>query len=69
VLLGRSVDGLRLAYDRAGSGRAALAAAGPAWAARVEDFFSDVEARPLPGVGHFWPLEPEAFAAAIRERL
>ena len=38
-----------------------------AWADRVEWYFSDVTVRPLPGVGHFSPLEaPDRFAAAIR---
>jgi pimeloyl-ACP methyl ester carboxylesterase len=42
----------------------------PAWADRVEEFFAGADVRPLAGVGHFSPLEaPEAFAAAIRERL
>ena len=42
----------------------------PAWADRVEDFFADAQVRPLPGSGHFVPLEaPEAFAGAIAERL
>lgn len=37
-----------------------------AWSDRLDDFFSDVTVRQLPGVGHFVPLEaPEAFAAAI----
>jgi pimeloyl-ACP methyl ester carboxylesterase len=41
-----------------------------AWSDRLEQFFSDVELRPLDGVGHFTPLEaPDAFAAAIAERL
>jgi pimeloyl-ACP methyl ester carboxylesterase len=40
-----------------------------AWSDRVGQFFSDVEVRPLDGVGHFAPLEaPDAFAAAILER-
>ena len=39
----------------------------PRWADRVEWYFSDVTVRPLPGVGHFSPLEAAApFAAAIR---
>jgi pimeloyl-ACP methyl ester carboxylesterase len=41
-----------------------------AWSDRLGQFFSDVELRPLDGVGHFGPLEaPDAFAAAIVERL
>jgi pimeloyl-ACP methyl ester carboxylesterase len=41
-----------------------------AWSDRLGQFFSDVELRPLDGVGHFAPLEaPDAFAAAIAERL
>lgn len=37
-----------------------------AWSDRVGEFFSDIEVRPLDGVGHFTPLEaPAAFAAAI----
>jgi pimeloyl-ACP methyl ester carboxylesterase len=40
-----------------------------AWSDRVGQFFSDVEVRPLDGVGHFAPLEaPDAFAEAILER-
>jgi pimeloyl-ACP methyl ester carboxylesterase len=40
------------------------------WSDRLGLFFSDVEVRPLDGVGHFVPLEaPDAFAAAIAERL
>ena len=42
----------------------------PAWADRVDEFFSAAEVRHLGGVGHFSPVEaPDAFAAAIRERL
>ena len=41
-----------------------------AWSDRLDAFFSDVDLRALDGVGHFTPVEaPEAFAAAIRERL
>lgn len=41
-----------------------------AWSDRLGEFFSDVELRPLDGVGHFVPLEaPDAFAGAIAERL
>jgi pimeloyl-ACP methyl ester carboxylesterase len=41
-----------------------------AWSDRLDAFFSDFDLRELDGVGHFTPLEaPEAFAAAIRERL
>jgi pimeloyl-ACP methyl ester carboxylesterase len=40
----------------------------PAWADRLDEFFSAVTLRPLPGVGHFSPLEaPDRFAEAIRE--
>ncbi len=39
-----------------------------AWSDRLNDFFSDVTLRALPGVGHFVPLEaPEVFASAIRD--
>jgi pimeloyl-ACP methyl ester carboxylesterase len=39
-----------------------------AWSDRLDRFFSDVELRPLDGVGHFTPLEaPDAFAQAIDE--
>jgi pimeloyl-ACP methyl ester carboxylesterase len=41
-----------------------------AWSDRLDRFFSDVELRPLDGVGHFTPLEaPRAFADAIEEAL
>ncbi|PRY47988.1 pimeloyl-ACP methyl ester carboxylesterase [Geodermatophilus tzadiensis] len=37
------------------------------WADRLGEFFSDVSVTPLPGCGHFVPVEaPEAFAEAIR---
>lgn len=37
-----------------------------AWSDGVGEFFSDIEVRPLDGVGHFTPLEaPAAFAAAV----
>ena len=40
------------------------------WSDRLGEFFSDVDLRPLDGAGHFTPVEaPEAFAAAIAERL
>jgi pimeloyl-ACP methyl ester carboxylesterase len=40
------------------------------WADRLDRFFSQVELRPLDGVGHFTPLEaPQAFADAIGEAL
>jgi pimeloyl-ACP methyl ester carboxylesterase len=40
-----------------------------AWSDRVGEWFSDVDVRPLDGVGHFVPLEaPEGFAQAILER-
>ena len=42
----------------------------PAWSDRIGEFFSDATLRLLADVGHFTPLEaPEAFAAAIRDRL
>jgi pimeloyl-ACP methyl ester carboxylesterase len=42
----------------------------PEWGDRLEAFFAEVTVTPLPGTGHFSPLEaPEAFAAAIRARL
>ena len=42
----------------------------PAWADRIDEFFSDATVRLLPGVGHFTPLEaPDEFAAAIRAAL
>jgi pimeloyl-ACP methyl ester carboxylesterase len=41
-----------------------------AWSDRLDRFFSDVQLRPLDGVGHFTPLEaPQAFAGAIDEFL
>ncbi|MCA0145331.1 alpha/beta fold hydrolase [Blastococcus sp. LR1] len=41
-----------------------------AWADRLDEFFADVTVTPVPGAGHFLPLEaPEAFAAAIRAAL
>ena len=41
-----------------------------AWSDRLDRFFSDVQLRPLDGVGHFTPLEaPQAFADAIDEFL
>lgn len=41
-----------------------------AWSDRLGEFFSDVELRPLDGIGHFVPVEaPDAFAGAIAERL
>jgi pimeloyl-ACP methyl ester carboxylesterase len=40
------------------------------WSDRLGEFFSDVTLHPLPGVGHFTPLEaPERFASAIRDAL
>jgi pimeloyl-ACP methyl ester carboxylesterase len=40
------------------------------WGDRLEDFFSDVTLKSLPGAGHFTPLEaPQAFAAAVRDAL
>ena len=42
----------------------------PAWADRIDEFFSNAVLRSLPGVGHFTPLEaPGEFAAAIRAAL
>ena len=36
------------------------------WSDRVNDFFSRATLRPLPGIGHFVPLEaPHAFAEAV----
>jgi pimeloyl-ACP methyl ester carboxylesterase len=41
-----------------------------AWSDRLDRFFSDVQLRPLDGVGHFTPLEaPQAIAGAIDEFL
>jgi len=41
-----------------------------AWADRLGEFFGDVSVAPLPGSGHFVPLEaPDAFAAAVRSAL
>lgn len=41
-----------------------------AWSDRLGEWYSDVDLRPLDGVGHFSPIEaPQAWAAAIRERL
>jgi pimeloyl-ACP methyl ester carboxylesterase len=41
-----------------------------AWADRLGEFFTDVNLRQMPGVGHFSPLEaPDAVAAAVRQRL
>jgi pimeloyl-ACP methyl ester carboxylesterase len=40
------------------------------WSDRLDAFFADVELAALDGVGHFTPVEaPDAFAAAIRDRL
>jgi pimeloyl-ACP methyl ester carboxylesterase len=40
------------------------------WSDRLGEFFSDATLHPLPGVGHFSPLEaPERFASAIRDAL
>jgi pimeloyl-ACP methyl ester carboxylesterase len=42
----------------------------PAWGDRLDEFFSDVSLRELPGVGHFVPLEaPQEFAGAVAEAL
>jgi pimeloyl-ACP methyl ester carboxylesterase len=41
-----------------------------AWADRLGEFFTDVTVTPLPGTGHFVPLEaPDALAAAVRSVL
>ncbi|SOD98408.1 alpha/beta fold hydrolase [Blastococcus haudaquaticus] len=38
-----------------------------AWSDRLDEFFADLTVTPVPGSGHFVPLEaPDAFAAAIR---
>jgi pimeloyl-ACP methyl ester carboxylesterase len=40
------------------------------WSDRLAEFFTDVTVTPLPGVGHFVPLEaPDEFAGAIRAAL
>jgi pimeloyl-ACP methyl ester carboxylesterase len=40
------------------------------WGDRLDDFFSDLTLKSLPGVGHFAPLEaPQAFAAAVQDAL
>ena len=40
------------------------------WADRIDEFFSAATVRPLPGVGHFLPLEaPRELASAIRSAL
>lgn len=42
----------------------------PAWGDRLGEFFADVTLEPLPGVGHFTPLEaPDSLARAIRAAL
>lgn len=41
-----------------------------AWSDRLGEWYSDVDLRPIDGVGHFSPVEaPDVWAAAIRERL
>jgi pimeloyl-ACP methyl ester carboxylesterase len=41
-----------------------------AWSDRLDEFFADVTLTPVPGSGHFVPLEaPDAFAAAVRAAL
>jgi len=41
-----------------------------AWSDRLDEFFADVDLRPVDGAGHFVPLEaPAPFAAAILDRL
>jgi pimeloyl-ACP methyl ester carboxylesterase len=40
------------------------------WSDRLDQFFADVELRPVPQAGHFVPLEaPDALVDAIRDRL
>jgi pimeloyl-ACP methyl ester carboxylesterase len=42
----------------------------PAWSDRLGQFFTDLDLRVLPGIGHYAPLEaPDAVAGAITERL
>ena len=42
----------------------------PSWGDRLAEFFADATLTPLPGVGHFVPLEaPREFAAAIHAAL
>jgi pimeloyl-ACP methyl ester carboxylesterase len=42
----------------------------PGWSGRLAEFFADATLTPLPGVGHFVPLEAsDEFAAAIRAAL
>jgi len=42
----------------------------PAWSDRLAEFFADATLTPLPGVGHFVPLEaPHELAGAIRAAL
>lgn len=42
----------------------------PEWGDRIDAFFADADVRPVPGSGHFVPVEaPDVFAAAIAERL
>ena len=42
----------------------------PAWSDRLDEFFSAVTLQPLPGAGHFSPLEaPDRFAQWIRAAL
>jgi pimeloyl-ACP methyl ester carboxylesterase len=39
----------------------------PQWGDRLDEFFADVTVTPVPGSGHFVPLEaPDVFASAIR---
>jgi pimeloyl-ACP methyl ester carboxylesterase len=39
----------------------------PAWGDRVDEFFAAATLQPVPGVGHFVPLEaPDVFASAVR---
>lgn len=41
-----------------------------AWSDRVGEWYSDLDLRPLDGVGHFSPVEaPQVWADAVRERL
>ncbi len=40
------------------------------WSDRVGEWYSAADVRPLPGVGHFAPVEaPDVWAAAVREHL
>lgn len=42
----------------------------PTWGDRLDEWFTDLDLRPVEGVGHFVPIEaPDTFAAAIAEHL